>query len=77
MHPDPNHISLIIGKSAIRTLRLSLAQQLAEAGIHIATVTIGGIVQVRTHFDPDALPQARQSRRSVLPDIASTTIRGI
>jgi NAD(P)-dependent dehydrogenase (short-subunit alcohol dehydrogenase family) len=47
--------SLSMGKAAIRNLAFSLAEELAPAGIHVATVTVCGFVQPGTPFDPDLI----------------------
>lgn len=39
--PDPDHISLSIGKAGIRAMTLGLFESLKQKGIHIATVTVG------------------------------------
>ena len=51
--PQTDAASLSIGKAAIRSLALSLAQELEPAGIHVATITICGFVQEGTHFAPE------------------------
>jgi len=51
--PQADAASLSIGKAAIRSLALSLAQELEPAGIHVATVTVCGFVQDGTHFAAD------------------------
>jgi short-subunit dehydrogenase len=38
--PDPDHISLSIGKAGIRAMTLGLFESLKQKGIHIATVTV-------------------------------------
>jgi len=47
--------SLGIGKAGIRNLTFSLAQECKPHGIHVATITIGGMVQPGTKFDPDLI----------------------
>ena len=42
--PNPEYISLSIGKAGIRALTLGMFKSLKEKGIHIATVTIDGTV---------------------------------
>lgn len=49
--------SLSIGKGAIRTLALMLADELEPEGIHVATVTVDGFVQPGTAFDPDRIAE--------------------
>jgi short-subunit dehydrogenase len=58
LKPAANLASLSMGKSAIRSLAFSLAEELEPAGIHVATVTICGFVQPGTHFDPDKIADA-------------------
>lgn len=47
--------SLGVGKAGMRNLAFSLAQECKPLGIHVATVTIAGMVQVGTRFDPDRI----------------------
>jgi NAD(P)-dependent dehydrogenase (short-subunit alcohol dehydrogenase family) len=49
--------SLSIGKGAIRTLALMLADELEPEGIHVATVTVDGFVQPGTALDPDRIAE--------------------
>jgi len=53
--PFPALASLAIGKAAIRNLTSSLGGELEPDNIHVATVTICGIVKPGTHFDPDLI----------------------
>jgi NAD(P)-dependent dehydrogenase (short-subunit alcohol dehydrogenase family) len=55
LDPWPQMTSLAVGKAAVRSLALSLHKQLAPVGIHAATVTVCGIVEKDTRFDPDAI----------------------
>jgi short-subunit dehydrogenase len=50
--------SLGAQKAALRNLAFSLHQELAPAGIHAATVTIGGVVGSNPRFAPDAIAEA-------------------
>ncbi len=50
--------SLSIGKAAVRTLALMLAEELEPEGIHVATVTVAGFVQPGTRLDPDTIAEA-------------------
>jgi len=50
-------VSLGMGKAAIRNLSVSLAQELKPHGIHVATVTINGMIEPGTHFDPDKIAE--------------------
>lgn len=56
--PAANYASLSLGKSALRNLTYSLAQELGASGIHVATVTVYGFVQSGTHFDPARIADA-------------------
>jgi short-subunit dehydrogenase len=58
LQPWADACSLAIGKSGVRSLTFSLAQELAGTGIRVGTVTICGTVQSGTHFDPDAIAQS-------------------
>lgn len=53
LHPAAPLASLSLGKAALRSLALSLADELAPDGIHAATVTIRGAIKPGTSFDPD------------------------
>jgi len=57
LQPAAGMASLSIGKAGIRSLALSLFQELQPAGIHAATVTICGIVREGSHFSPDKIAQ--------------------
>jgi short-subunit dehydrogenase len=50
--------SLGVGKAGIRNLAFSLFVELKDAGIHAATVTIGGLVKPGTAYDPDKIAEA-------------------
>ncbi len=52
LSPFASGASLSVGKAAQRSLLLSLAQELGDTGIHAATVTICGMIQEGTPFDP-------------------------
>jgi short-subunit dehydrogenase len=49
--------SLGVGKAGIRNLAHSLAEELAPAGIHVATVTVMGFVKPGTPFDPEKIAE--------------------
>jgi len=52
LDPMSQFASVGIGKAALRNLAQSLAKELKPEGIHVATVTICGMVKAGTHFDP-------------------------
>lgn len=55
--PQADQPSLSIGKAALRSLALCLAEELAPQGIHVATLTIAGFIQPHTPFNADALAE--------------------
>jgi NAD(P)-dependent dehydrogenase (short-subunit alcohol dehydrogenase family) len=57
IEPIPMMASLGIGKAGIRNLALSLARELEPDGIHVATVTIAGLVKAGTPFNPAAIAE--------------------
>ncbi len=58
LNPYPFYTSLAIGKAGIRSLAFSLGAELEAENIQVATVTISGIVQPGTHFDPDLIAES-------------------
>lgn len=57
LDPMPRMASLSAGKAALRNLSLSFHKELADQGIHAATVTICGFIRAGTPFDPEKLAQ--------------------
>jgi NAD(P)-dependent dehydrogenase (short-subunit alcohol dehydrogenase family) len=55
--PDPAVTSLSLGKAAVRALTTLLASEYGPAGIHVATVTVGGAVAPGSQFDPDLIAE--------------------
>jgi NAD(P)-dependent dehydrogenase (short-subunit alcohol dehydrogenase family) len=55
--PSATFASLSASKAALRNLTFSLAQELGGDGIHVATVTVYGLVQTGTAFDPTRIAQ--------------------
>ena len=55
--PDPEFTSLSLGKAGVRALTKLLASQYGPAGIHVATVTVGGAVAPGGRFDPDRIAE--------------------
>jgi NAD(P)-dependent dehydrogenase (short-subunit alcohol dehydrogenase family) len=53
--PSAPYASLSSDKAALRNLTYTLAQELGAHGIHVATVTVYGFLQVGTHFDPQRI----------------------
>lgn len=43
-HPRPTHVTLSLGKAALRNLTLNLHNALKDENIHVATVTVCGLV---------------------------------
>jgi short-subunit dehydrogenase len=56
--PRPQAAALAVGKAGLRNLAYSLAAELEPLGIHAAIVTIAGMVQAGTPFDPDRIADA-------------------
>jgi NAD(P)-dependent dehydrogenase (short-subunit alcohol dehydrogenase family) len=57
LNPFPQAASLAVGKAGLRNLCYSLAAELEPEGIHVAIVTIAGMVKPGTHFDPDLIAE--------------------
>jgi NAD(P)-dependent dehydrogenase (short-subunit alcohol dehydrogenase family) len=55
--PVPGVASLSLGKAGIRTLTTLLDAQFRAAGIHVATVTVGGAVSPGSAHDPDDIAE--------------------
>jgi NAD(P)-dependent dehydrogenase (short-subunit alcohol dehydrogenase family) len=53
--PVPQVTSLSLGKAGVRALVRLLDAQYGPAGIHVATVTVGGTVAPGSAFDPDEI----------------------
>jgi short-subunit dehydrogenase len=57
LEPNPEYASLSIGKSAIRSLALSLADTLSPYGIYVGQVLIADHVKRGTYYDPDHIAE--------------------
>jgi NAD(P)-dependent dehydrogenase (short-subunit alcohol dehydrogenase family) len=55
--PVPGYVSLSIGKAAVRTAVELLDATYGPAGVHAATVTVGGPVAPGTAYDPDDIAE--------------------
>jgi NADP-dependent 3-hydroxy acid dehydrogenase YdfG len=55
--PVPEYVSLSIGKAAVRTAVDLLDATYGAAGVHVATVTVGGAVAPGTAYDPDDIAE--------------------
>ena len=55
--PDPAFTSLSLGKAGVRALTTLLASEYGPAGIHVATVTVGGAVAPGGRYDPDTIAE--------------------
>lgn len=53
--PNPLYASLSIGKAAIRSLALSMAETLSPYGIYVGQVLIADHVQPGTFYDPNRI----------------------
>jgi len=58
LEPKATQAALSLGKSALRSLALCLAEELEPENIHVATLTIAGWVQSGTPFSPEAMANA-------------------
>ncbi len=58
INPVPSRASASISKAGLRNLSFTLADELSPFNIHVATVTIGGVVKEGTFFDPDLIAEA-------------------
>jgi short-subunit dehydrogenase len=55
LHPNGDYGVLSMGKAALRTAGLALAQDLAPRGVRVRTLTIAGFVAPGSAFDPDRI----------------------
>ena len=53
--PDPNYVSLSIGKAGLWNLGKMLAKKYRQYHIHVAVVSIYGKVEQGTRYDPDII----------------------
>jgi short-subunit dehydrogenase len=67
LDPWPKMASLAVGKSAVRSLALSLHKELAPQRVHAATVTVCGIVERGSRFDPDKIAEVYWELHSQQP----------
>lgn len=58
LYPDAEQGVLSLGKAAIRAAALILAADLADVGVKVRTVTIGGLMERGGPFDPDRVADA-------------------
>lgn len=57
-HPTATLASLGIGKAGLRSLALSLHDELKSYGLYAGTLTVSGFVQPDTAFSPDLIGEA-------------------
>ncbi len=55
--PVPEVASLSLGKAGVRVLTELLDKQFGSSGVHVATVTVGGVIAPGTAFDPDNIAE--------------------
>lgn len=48
----PQYVSLSLGKAGVRALVELLDAEYGPSGVHVATVTVGGVVEPGTAYDP-------------------------
>jgi NAD(P)-dependent dehydrogenase (short-subunit alcohol dehydrogenase family) len=51
------YAGLAVQKAGVRSLALCLAQELRPAGIHVATVTVEGLIQPEGFYDPERIAE--------------------
>lgn len=56
--PKAPECALSIGKAALRSFALALAEELNPEGLHAATLTVAGFLQRDTPFSPEAVAEA-------------------
>jgi NADP-dependent 3-hydroxy acid dehydrogenase YdfG len=56
-HPSPASLSLGVQKAALRNLVQGLAAGLSDEGLHVATVTVNGLIKEGTPFAPAAIAE--------------------
>jgi NAD(P)-dependent dehydrogenase (short-subunit alcohol dehydrogenase family) len=57
LHPSAPYAGLGVQKAGVRSLALSMAQELAPAGVHVATVTVVGVISPGGYYDPDLIAE--------------------
>lgn len=57
LYPTAGLGTLGVGKAGIRSFALTLAKEVKEANVHVATVTICGMIQVGTFFAPERIAE--------------------
>jgi short-subunit dehydrogenase len=67
--------AIAVQKAAVRSLALSLAAELAPAGIHVATVTIQGVISRGTDFEPDLIAEHYWRLHQQLADSWESEVR--
>jgi NAD(P)-dependent dehydrogenase (short-subunit alcohol dehydrogenase family) len=55
--PEPRYVSLSLGKAGVRALVALLDKEYGPSGVHVATVTVAGVVAPDTAFDPDDIAE--------------------
>ncbi|MFE4217872.1 SDR family NAD(P)-dependent oxidoreductase [Streptomyces sp. NPDC056844] len=53
----PQYVSLSLGKAGVRALVELLDAEYGPSGVHVATVTVGGVVTPGTAYDPDDIAE--------------------
>lgn len=71
LHPSPAAPTLSIGKGAIRSLALMLAEELAPRGIRVCTLTIAGAIAPGGPFDPGRIAARFAALGRAAPDPAT------
>jgi NAD(P)-dependent dehydrogenase (short-subunit alcohol dehydrogenase family) len=57
VRPSAAYAGLGVQKAGVRSLAFSLAEELAPDGIHVATVTVMGLIRPGTYYDPERIAE--------------------
>jgi short-subunit dehydrogenase len=68
------YCGLAVQKAGVRALALSMAHELRPAGIHVATVTVDGLIQPDGYYDPDRIAEEFWALHVEPPDAWRTEI---
>ncbi len=72
---SPAYAGVAVQKAGVRSLTLSLAQELAPVGVHVATVTVLGILERGGYYDPDRIAEVYWDLHTEPPEQWRTEVR--
>ena len=73
--PSVQNAGIAVQKAGVRSLALSMAKELQPAGIHVATVTVLGVLQPGGYYDPDRVAEVYWEVHNEPPDSWRTEVR--